>query len=199
MQIMTFIGENGIPAPQLKQLVREHFADSEWMSMYIDSVVVIYILMHQCHLVHGDLSEYNLLRGPDGHIYVIDFGQAVDVSHPEHFEYLVRDIETVNAYFQRQGVPVLPIDELMALCLQPIEEIAALQGSSSHSSHLGPCDDKISRGPTHPDDAASLVIQVPFYDEEGCHAPPLPSELPGPLQLSVTVLDIIRRIADIKL
>jgi serine/threonine protein kinase len=189
---MTFIGENGVPAPQLKQLPRDGFAAMDWMSMYVDSLTIVYLLLHECHLVHGDLSEYNLLRGPDGNVHVIDFGQAVDTSHPEHFEYLVRDLETVNSFFHRQGVATLPVDELMALCLQPIQEIEELHKLSSDRGDYGDGDSYLDLRNT-----ATSHVEVPYY-EEGCRPPPLPAELPGAIRLTPTALDVIRRIIDMK-
>jgi RIO kinase 1 len=54
-------------------------------------------------LVHGDLSEYNVVV-QDSQLYVIDLGQAMTVHHPNHGEFLERDCENVAAFFARQGV-----------------------------------------------------------------------------------------------
>ena len=35
---------------------------------------------------------------------VQDFGQALDTSHPEHKEYLLRDLNIVNTFFRKKGV-----------------------------------------------------------------------------------------------
>ncbi|WP_436931740.1 serine/threonine-protein kinase Rio1 [Halosimplex halobium] len=66
--------------------------------------------LHDAGLVHGDLSEYNLVVHGD-HIYVIDLGQAVTVHHPNAEEFLDRDCENVAAFFGRQGHDVTA-DEL---------------------------------------------------------------------------------------
>jgi RIO kinase 1 len=58
--------------------------------------------LHGAGLVHGDLSEYNLVVHDD-EIYVIDLGQAVTVHHPSAAEFLDRDCENVAAFFRRQG------------------------------------------------------------------------------------------------
>jgi RIO kinase 1 len=60
-------------------------------------------------LVHGDLSEYNLIIH-DGELVVIDLGQAVTVHHPNAADFLDRDCRNVAAFFSRQGVDVAPAD-----------------------------------------------------------------------------------------
>jgi RIO kinase 1 len=58
--------------------------------------------LHAAGLVHGDLSEYNLIVH-EGELVVIDLGQAVTVHHPNAGEFLERDCENVAAFFSRQG------------------------------------------------------------------------------------------------
>jgi RIO kinase 1 len=60
-------------------------------------------------LIHGDLSEYNLIIH-DGELVVIDLGQAVTVHHPNADDFLVRDCRNVASFFTRQGIDVDPAD-----------------------------------------------------------------------------------------
>lgn len=53
-------------------------------------------------LVHGDLSEYNIVV-QDRSLYFLDMGQAVTIHHPNADEFLERDCENVAAFFRRQG------------------------------------------------------------------------------------------------
>ncbi|PSQ04972.1 serine protein kinase RIO [Halobacteriales archaeon QS_6_71_20] len=59
--------------------------------------------LYAAGLVHGDLSEYNLIIH-DGELVVIDLGQAVTVHHPSAGEFLKRDCRNVASFFSRQGL-----------------------------------------------------------------------------------------------
>ena len=58
-------------------------------------------------LVHGDLSEYNLIVYDDV-LYVIDMGQAATIHHPNADTFLERDCQNIAAFFTRQGFEVDP-------------------------------------------------------------------------------------------
>ena len=52
-------------------------------------------------LVHGDLSEFNVLLGPEGPV-IIDLPQAVDAAANNHaFSMLERDVGNMSSYFGR--------------------------------------------------------------------------------------------------
>jgi len=61
--------------------------------------------LYTAGLVHGDLSEYNMVI-EDGELVVIDLGQAVTVHHPNSDEFLRRDCRNVAKFFSRQGLSV---------------------------------------------------------------------------------------------
>jgi len=65
--------------------------------------------LYRAGLVHGDLSEYNVVFH-EGQLVVIDLGQAMTVHHPNHLEFLERDCENVAAFFARQGLDVTAED-----------------------------------------------------------------------------------------
>jgi len=53
-------------------------------------------------IVHGDLSDYNVVVKPDMHILIIDWPQSVLRSHPNAGELLQRDVGNIVGYFVRK-------------------------------------------------------------------------------------------------
>ena len=105
---MSMIGDaKGVPAPRLKDV---QFVDGDplprWRSLYVDVVGYMRILYQDCHLVHADLSEYNILLHED-RPYIIDVSQSVEHDHPRSLEFLRIDIKNINDFFGRKGVSVL--------------------------------------------------------------------------------------------
>ena len=94
--IMEFIGSDGIPAPRLKDLPPDD--PLKFFNKILNYIKKIY----ESGLVHGDLSEYNILNnsGP----VIIDVSQSVLLSHPGHRELLERDIKNITRYFRNFGV-----------------------------------------------------------------------------------------------
>jgi RIO kinase 1 len=73
--------------------------------------------LYRVGLVHGDLSEYNIVVH-DGELCLLDLGQAVTVHHPNSREFLRRDCENVAAFFGRQGLDV-DADDLLSVVTEP--------------------------------------------------------------------------------
>ena len=96
--LMEFIGKNGVPAPHLREVPLQ--AASSWYDKIVEMLQDLY---NKAKLVHGDLSEYNILV-PDGYPMLIDFAQAVTIEHPEAREFLRRDIDNLNNYFKGLNV-----------------------------------------------------------------------------------------------
>mmetsp|Transcript_13376 Transcript_13376/g.20813 ORF Transcript_13376/g.20813 Transcript_13376/m.20813 type:complete len:818 (-) Transcript_13376:36-2489(-) len=123
---MRFLGDDGWPSPQLRELEIKK-GSGRWTTLYCQTLVAIRRLYHCARLVHGDLSEYNILVCPkwqvkkgllllpdertsgdeDLQVVLIDFGQAVDIGHPNADEFLQRDISTVTQFFANQGITTL--------------------------------------------------------------------------------------------
>lgn len=53
-------------------------------------------------VIHGDLSEYNIILKPDKHVLIIDWPQFVMKNHPNAQDMLRRDVYNVLQYFERK-------------------------------------------------------------------------------------------------
>jgi len=94
--IMQFLGENGIPYPQMRQILPDTPENT-----YEEILNIVKNLYRKARLVHGDLSEYNILTGPEG-LIPIDMAQAVTLEHPKAHNFLFRDIQNLNRFFERK-------------------------------------------------------------------------------------------------
>lgn len=56
----------------------------------------------KAHIIHADLSEYNVILKPDMHILIIDWPQYVLTDHPNSDELLMRDIQNIVTFFRRK-------------------------------------------------------------------------------------------------
>ena len=97
--VMEYLGTESGAAPTMDDV---HFENPQTAF----EVVREYMRrLHEAGLVHGDLSEYNLVVY-DGQIHVIDVGQAVTVHHPNAMDFLRRDCTNVATFFARHGIDV---------------------------------------------------------------------------------------------
>ncbi|HJJ38808.1 MAG TPA: serine protein kinase RIO [Methanocorpusculum sp.] len=94
--VMEFMGENGIAYPQMRQILPASPEET-----YNEALGIITDLYRKAKLVHGDLSEYNILTGPDG-LILIDMAQAVTLEHPRAYNFLFRDIANINRFFEKK-------------------------------------------------------------------------------------------------
>ncbi|KAL3869725.1 hypothetical protein ACJMK2_042374 [Sinanodonta woodiana] len=106
--VMGFIGTEGLPAPLLKD---SEISESKARELYLQCVNILRSLYHECHLIHADLSEFNLLYH-EGQVYVIDVSQSVEHDHPQALEFLRNDCSNITDYFCKKGVSTLSIKEL---------------------------------------------------------------------------------------
>ena len=77
------------------------YATDEARELYRDIVLTTRKMFHECRLVHGDLSEFNLLYH-EGRAYFIDVSQSVEHDHPHALEFLRKDLVNVNDFFRRK-------------------------------------------------------------------------------------------------
>ncbi len=65
----------------------------------------------KAHVIHADLSEYNIILKPDGHILIIDWPQYVTTDHANAEELLKRDLKNVLVFFNRKFNVKVAIEE----------------------------------------------------------------------------------------
>ncbi len=103
--VMEFIGENGKPAPLLNEV-------SVTKRDYRSVISNIKRLYQGAHLVHADLSEYNIFKY-HGRLILFDFGSAVDFTHPHAEEFLIRDVNNINHFFVKREIETIPLDDVL--------------------------------------------------------------------------------------
>jgi RIO kinase 2 len=124
-QTMQLVYENGVSVPepisQNRHVIAMGIIEGAELSKYKDigkpQTVLREILRNvrktylKAHVIHADLSEYNIILKPDGHILIIDWPQAIKVDHANATELLERDLENVLTFFSRKFSIKLTVKE----------------------------------------------------------------------------------------
>jgi RIO kinase 1 len=106
--VMSFIGKRDsefVPAPKLADIEIEN------SGALFEDIVSEIKKFYSAGLVHGDLSEYNILYH-EGKAYIIDWSHSVLNSHPNAEMLLKRDVENICRFFKKEGVACSP-EEVM--------------------------------------------------------------------------------------
>lgn len=94
---------NGEPAPRLNDVALTAEQAQEYHALLLQQVV----RMLCAGVIHGDLSEFNILLGADGPV-IIDLPQAVDAAGNNHAcRMLLRDVDNLRDYFGRYARELL--------------------------------------------------------------------------------------------
>ena len=110
--VMEFIGKDGLRAPLLREA-----SLSNPQKIYFLLLNAMEKMVREVGLVHGDLSEYNVMILDDS-IYIIDVSQAVPITLPISIELLKRDIRNINNYFAELGVEIISDEEILRRCTE---------------------------------------------------------------------------------
>ncbi|MEQ8765497.1 MAG: PA4780 family RIO1-like protein kinase [Planctomycetota bacterium] len=90
-------GDDGYPAPRLAELD----LDAQTATAYFERLLREVVKMLCAGIVHGDLSDYNILVDADGPV-VIDFPQSVDAAQNRNAKkLLIRDVDNLSAFLSR--------------------------------------------------------------------------------------------------
>jgi RIO kinase 1 len=139
MELVT--DEDGKAAPRLDDVVFTPEQARDYHSMIIEEVV----RMLSAGLIHGDLSEFNVLVEPEGPV-IIDLPQAVNAAGNNNAERMLeRDVDNMRRYFGKYAPDLLITDygrEIWALYesgdLHPDSE---LTGCFEHDTHSADVDE----------------------------------------------------------
>ena len=107
--VMSLVGKPGKAAPRLKDVLGE--PEIGWLEVYLDVIRSMRRMFQLCRLVHGDLSEYNMLLD-ENRVVIIDVSQSVGIDHPRSLEFLKRDCLNVNLFFERKVQHTIPLQDL---------------------------------------------------------------------------------------
>jgi len=100
------VDAHGNPAPRLNEVEMSPEQARAWHGFMIAQIV----LMLCVGLIHGDLSEYNVLLDANGPV-IIDLPQAVNAAGNNNaFRMLERDVNNMRATFARAAPELLQTD-----------------------------------------------------------------------------------------
>jgi len=103
---MEFIGKDGVSAPLVR--VKPPKDPAKIYESLLSSLERLYC---KAELVHGDLSEYNVMIWKNKPV-IFDMSQSVSIYHPMARFLLQRDITNLNRFFNKLGVNVSPNEEV---------------------------------------------------------------------------------------
>jgi RIO kinase 1 len=104
--VMQFIGEQGVPSPKLAEV-------DTTKKDYLTVLAAMKNLFRKAKLVHADLSEYNIFK-LHREIVLFDFGSAVSIEHPLALQFLERDVQNINHFFEKRGIATKPKEYLVS-------------------------------------------------------------------------------------
>ena len=112
--IMSFIGEDGMPAPRLIDVILK-----DALPVYKDVIRDLKKLT-KSGIVHGDLSAYNILLW--GRPYFIDFSHGTPADNQIALELLKRDVKNINSYFSKLNLHLKPPEKVYEELKKVIEK-----------------------------------------------------------------------------
>jgi RIO kinase 2 len=127
-EALKLVHEHGVSVPQpisqnrhaIVMGVIEGGMLIRWRKLENPAAVLEEILINVRHafldagVVHGDLSEYNVILRPDMHVLIIDWPQFVRKDHPNAQDLLVRDITNVLDFFRRKFKVKVKLEDAVA-------------------------------------------------------------------------------------
>ncbi|KAJ7644162.1 RIO1-domain-containing protein [Roridomyces roridus] len=161
--VMTFLGDpDGWASPRLKDATLPATACAP---LYEELLLALRTLYHRCHLVHADLSEYNILYHEE-HLYIIDVSQSVEHDHPSAFDFLRNDLKNAEEFFSRRGVRCLGLRRAFEfVTLDRLPDVPGVDVACNETSEA----DASEASKQTPDDPHAVAILHAWLAED---APP---------------------------
>ena len=134
---LKIANENKVKSPKVIDqnrhiVIMEYFEGSELVN-YIDLrnplklfnriISEVRKLFHKGEIIHGDLSEYNIIITPKQQFLIIDYPQFESANHPNAKELLLRDVKNICRYFQRKFKIESDPEYITKLILEDLFEI----------------------------------------------------------------------------
>ena len=124
-QAMQLVYKNGVSVPepisQNRHVIAMGMIEGAELSKYKEIAKPEKILKEimrnvrkaylKANVIHADLSEYNIILKPDGHILIIDWPQYVMADHANAEDLLERDLKNVLTFFNRKFNVKVAIEE----------------------------------------------------------------------------------------
>ncbi|ELR19424.1 uncharacterized protein ACA1_266810 [Acanthamoeba castellanii str. Neff] len=174
--VMTFLGKDGWPAPKMKEAV---LSTNKWRELYVQCIRMMRTMYQQCRLVHGDLSEYNILYALPlccaahagthpvsrvwyykGELYFIDVSQSVEHDHPHALDFLRLDCNNITLWFSKHGVPAMTTRELFEFVTDPT--INQSNMDSYLEKMMATVERRMEEGMTNEEEIAEEVFKRSF-------------------------------------
>ena len=151
--VMGFLGsKKSVPAPKLKDVIFEgEDVEAKWQELYLQLLGYMRTMYQKCHLVHADLSEYNVLFHQDK-LWIVDVGQSVEHDHPKSLEFLRKDITNVSRFFSDRGVNAISERSVFGF-------ITSAELPSDKTGIAAALEQLFSTRPDEPEDDAEKQVQ----------------------------------------
>ncbi|WRT68011.1 uncharacterized protein IL334_004986 [Kwoniella shivajii] len=140
--------------------------------LYAELLIAVRRMYQHCHLVHADLSEYNILLHQD-HLWIIDVSQSVEHDHPKAFDFLRADLQNVEDFFGRLGVKCLGLRKAWEFAVTENIGITREEelGADGDGKLAGIITEWVKQPSSKTDDAVFLSSYIPrtlaeVYDPE---------------------------------
>jgi len=105
--VMEFIGNPYPDEPRAAPMLKDTPINEKMPGKVIEEMKKLY----KAGLVHGDLSEFNILNYKNKPI-IIDLSHAIPVLSNSSHELLERDVQNICKFFNRKGFDLNPVDVL---------------------------------------------------------------------------------------